>query len=233
MSHNPSKKNIEEFDEIKINIENLQNDWLETVENFAGAKDRMMNEDLFATIDYLATCDLINKTIYLDLKEINSQLNHLDKLKKNHPPEEKLDHINKLASIAQKLKTRMKEKMAKISDEYPILSESTLRRAQDLISNFSESMEREKITPNLKTDINQNLEKELFLGELKDILEAYRLERESFISEVEMNSLRKLPEERIPEDLGEENPEIDSILLQLDTAISSCDRALIIKEITD
>ena len=66
-------------------------------------------------------------------------------------------------------------------------------------------MQQEKITPNLKTEINQNLEQELFLQELKDSLESYRQTREDFISDSVMDSIRKLPENHIPEDLGEES----------------------------
>ena len=94
-------------------------------------------------------------------------------------------------------------------------------------------MRQEKSTLNLKTEITQNLEGELLLQELKDSLEHYREAREDLISEIAMDSLRQLTEDQIPENLGEEMPEVDSVISQLDTTITACDTALIIKEIGD
>jgi hypothetical protein len=225
---------MSELNQINSQLQDLKTQWIEILENLTRAKEEIKNEDLFATIDFLAFCDQMSQTIFLNLQEIDTHLQKLTMLRKKGEATEKNSALFKnLFADMEELKNSMQNQMKNVDEMYPLLSEKTLRHSQDIIANFSERMEREPISPNLKTEIYQNLDKELFLQELKDTLEAYRQARESYISELQMDSIRKLPEDHIPEDLGEEDPEIDSILTQLDSAINACDRALIIKEITD
>jgi hypothetical protein len=232
MSNPPFKENTEELYLIKNRFNNLQGEWLETLDDLATAKEETKTEDLFATIEYLTFCDQLGKAIYQDLKEIDSLLHALTSLKKKFQKNKShLNFIEELFSEIEEFRGSMHKKIQNIDEEYPNLAEESLECAQNIIAKFADMLRNEKITPNLKTEVNQNLEKELFLQELRDSLESYRQAREDFISEVEINDIRK--QGRIPEDLGEEKPEIDSILSQLDTAITACDTALLIKDIEE
>lgn len=228
------KHSEEKLKEIKTSIENFQTDWITIQEDLQTSKDELKSDDLFSTIEYLASCDQQSKIIYKKLQEIDSDLKQLKKIKESDPQNTKiLEQIELLHTQISELRTSMQNKLLHMKDEYSILSENTLRSAQDRISKASELMLREKILTNLKTDINQGLDRELFLQELRDSLETYREAREDFISELIMDSFQQLPERLIPEDLGEERPEIDSVISQLDTAISECDNALLIREIME
>lgn len=204
---------------LKTKIQNLQSEWLETLEELRTGEEEMKNNDLFRAIAYLSICDrfLIN---------IDEFLKEIEILQRDSTPKDLLGDI-------QELKRSIEKKRQNIEEEYPILAENTLRRAEDLISKFAESMAAKGDRSNLKTEISQNLDKELFLQELKDSLETYRATREDFVSTLTVNPFRKSLETSIPEDLGEEMPEIDSILSQLDTVITACDTALLIKEINE
>lgn len=225
----------EELIEIKNLLRTLQTEWLETLEDLAKTKEGAKNGDLFATIDYLTFCDQLCKNIAIDLRDFDSQLKHLSELRNQFLQDKgDRDDIDLFIKQMRELKNSQQHKMQKVDDEYPVLAESILRRSEDLIAKFTEEMQKEKIVPNLKTQVNQNLEKEVFLQELRDSLETYREAREDFISEMTMgSSSQRLPEGTLSEDLGEDKPEIDLILSQLDTLITSCDTALLIKEIQD
>jgi hypothetical protein len=99
-----------------------------------------------------------------------------------------------------------------------------------VIAKSSESTHSEGMIPNISDEINQSLEKELLLQELKDSLESYRELREEYVAELLGQSLTKNP---FSQDLRKENPEMDSVLSELDTAIAACDLVLLNKEITD
>jgi vacuolar-type H+-ATPase subunit I/STV1 len=234
MPNHPFPENAQELHELKNHLKDLQAEWLETLDDLAKAKEETKNGNLFAILDYLTFCDHLSKAIYLDLKEVDAQLNSLKRMK-NHVQQHKLslDLAEEFLTEMEELRNQMEKKIQNIDSEYSILAETALQQSQDFITKFAEAIQTEKVVPNLRTDINQNLEKELFLQALRDTLEAYRQAREEFISEVEMNNIQRLPEDRIPEDIGEEKPEMDAILSQLDTAISACDLALLRKEIGD
>jgi small-conductance mechanosensitive channel len=235
MTTNPSQKDMEELHEARHLLQSLQTEWLEVLEELTQTKEGTRNGDLFATIDYLTFCDYFCKNISVELKAFDSQLKQLTELR-NRLFQQKinLDAIDQIIKEMQELRNSQQSKMQNIDDEYSILAESILRQSEDLIAHFTQAMQNEKTVPTLKNQLNQNLEKELFLQELRDSLETYREAREDFISELTTGtSLQKLPEGTLSEDLGEDKPEIDSILSQLDTLITSCDTALLMKEIQD
>lgn len=214
----------------------LENEWHTAVENWNEVREESKNEDLFAAISYLTLTDQMSKTINQNLNAIALLLKELSELrKKSVPAKEAAAEIKELFTEMENLRNRMHKKMHGIDLEYPLLSESTLRLSQDLISKYSIALEREKTTANIAPNVNQNLDKELFLQELKDSLEGYREAREAYVSENFENTIQKLPhpEGSIPEDLGEEDPEVDFVLSELDMAITACDSALLLKEITD
>jgi hypothetical protein len=229
-----SVKKEADLDGIRIELDDFLAEWSETLDEFAAAKQETSFDNLFETLEYLTYCDELCKAIFLDKLKIDSQFKHLEELK-----EKESDNKNRLKIMDeslvgfQELRNSMQEKLESIVEEYYTLSENTLRHTQDTIQKFTETMKNEKITPNLKTEINQNLEQELYLQELKDILENYREAREDLISEILVVSPQEFPEGLIPEDLGEENPKFDPIMSELDSAITACDEALIIKEIQD
>lgn len=233
MAHRPSKEDKEELHEAKNEIQNLQAEWSETLEDLTNTKEETKTGDLFASLNYLSFCDHLCHFILLDLKAHDSQLKFLEQLNKKYQDKIDLELIEELTSSLQELRSHKQRKLQSISEEYPELADDTLRQTERVISKFTDAMQREKITPTLKTDINQNLEKELYLQELKDSLESYRESREEYITELERSSLQLLPKDKIPEDFGAEMPEIDPIISQIDTTITSCDSALLIKEIND
>lgn len=227
----PSFQNSEELDDIKSEFDIIQSEWSETLEDLQSAKEELTEKDLFATIDYLTFCDNLFKNIYIDITEIDSYRENVQELKEKSGSYKKaLEELEKIDEKLYQLRTEMQETMLAVGEEYPVLADETLREAQDRIAEYAEEMDREKTTPSIKTENPEGLEKGLFLQELKDSLEYYREAREEFISEVEMNKLENLPEGQIPEDLGEEMPEIDSVLSQLDTTITACDLAIINSE---
>ena len=232
MASHPSQKNEAQLYEIRNHLKEFQAEWSETLDNLANAKADLKGGDLFATIDYLIFCDQFYKAIYLDFKAIDSLFQSLNRLREKFQDKPHLEFIEEISDEIQDFKNNMQKKIQAIDEDYSVLAETTLQHSQDLIGQFAESIEQEKDI-SLQAEINQNLDKELFLQELKDSLEAYRQAREDFISEIEMDNIRKMPGDEIPEDLGEENPEVDSILSQLDSAITACDIALLNKEIGD
>lgn len=232
---NQSQEDMEDLYEAKSLLQTLQTEWLETLEDLAKTKEGTKNGDIFATIDYLTFCDRICKNITIDLRDFDSQLKSLAELSKRlKENKQNLETIDQVIKDMEELRNSQQQKMQKIDDEYEMLTEPVLRRAQDLINKFANEIQNEKEIPTLKTQINQNLDKELFLQELRDTLEIYREAREDFIAELTMDSnSQKLPEGTLSEDLGEDKPEIDSILSQLDTLITSCDTAILLKEVQD
>lgn len=235
MINPPHQDRIEELNERRKELQALQVEWLETLEEMAQTKAAMNKGDIFDMIDYLTFCDQLCTTLHVELRELEGDLQSLQKLKRefiDHPPVS--NFIKNLSVDIQELRKNKYEKMQQnIDEEYSSLAENALRNSEDFIFDLSEKMQRETVTPGLKTQINQNLDRELFLQELRDSLESYREAREEFLTEVEMNTLQTQPEDRIPEDFGEEKPEMDSILSQLDTLITSCDSILLNKEIQD
>lgn len=234
MSNHSFPESAQELHELKNHLKDLQTEWSETLDDLAKAKEETKNGNLFAILDYLTFCDQLSKAIYLDLKDIDAQLNSLKQMRtKVQQHKLNLELTEEFLMEMEELRNQMEKKIQNIDNEYPILAETALQQSQDFITKFAELIETQKVVPNLRTDINQNLEKELFLQALRDTLEAYRQAREEFVSEVEMKNIQRLPEDRIPEDIGEERPEMDAILSQLDTAISACDVAILRKEIGD
>lgn len=227
------KSALEGLHEVKILLQTLQNEWAEALEDWATAREEIKNKDLFTTIDYLTICDELCQGACVYVKEIDPIIQDLEHRKKSTHDKKQTETIEFLLTHLQELKTKLLKTIQDIHEEYVELSEETLRRSQDVIGEFSEAMQQEKVALSLKAQINQNPEKEIFLQELRDSLEAYRQAREDFISELELPFIQQLPESAIPEDLGEERPEMDSVLSQLDTAITACDTALLIKDITE
>lgn len=203
-------KHIEEY------YQALQTRWNEDLEAFEEARD-IKDQNLFSAIEYLTLCDAFSSEIYTHLKEIHG---FLEKLKGNKE--------NQLVADLNEINNEMQAKMQSIEEEYIVISEDILRQAQDEIAKRTTAIQNKKLSPTLSNEITQSLEKELFLQELHDSLEAYREARERFVSEIEMDSKKHLPE-----DLGEEMPQIDSILSLLDETITECNAALLIQGISD
>lgn len=193
----------EELNVIKNKLEYFKNDWLQSLEELTTVKEELKNGDLFDTIDYLMLSDQINNTINLDVEELDSHMEFLY--------EYKTDETEHLINEIEELKDDMQTKLAFVNEEYPSLADRTLRGAQDLITKYGELIHQEKTTPNLRTDINQNLDKESLLEELRDTLETYRQSREELV----------------------EDTLHDPIIAELENAITACNSALSIKEITD
>jgi hypothetical protein len=235
MANYPSQEDTDELDDAKDYLQTIQTEWLETLEDLAKAKEETKSEDLFDIIGYLTFCDQFCTNISLNIKDINAQHQDLDKLRNRFlKSKRELESVENIISDMEDLKNSQQQKMENIDDEYSVLAEEVLRRSEDLIAQAIEEMGRETKTPSLKTQIKQNLDKELFLQELRDSLESYREAREELLSEWTTGAFnQKYPEDFMPEDLGEEEPEMDSILSQLDTLITECDSALLIKDIQD
>jgi hypothetical protein len=235
MAGYPSQEDTEEINEAKNYLQTLQTEWLEILEDLAKAKDETKSDDLFDIIDYLTFCDELCKNISLNLKDIDAQLSDLSKLRnrlRSHKREQEM--AENLIADLQDLRNSQQHKMENIDDEYSILAEDALRRSEDFITQAIDEMGRETRTPSLRTQVKQNLDKELFLQELRDSLESYREAREELLTEWTMGAFfQEYPEDHIPEELGEEEPETDSILSQLDTLITECDSALLIHDIQD
>jgi hypothetical protein len=229
MTRHSSQGSGKELDEAKTKLENLKMGWSETLNNWVLARTEKQAKDLFSTIDYLTFCDQLCTNMILDFKEMDLDLNNLADLRKKSPlSPNHLVLIEDLAHQMQEIKNHMQNIMQEINTEYSILAENTLRRTQDLIAKYSETMQQETTTPALQTDVHQNLEKELFLQELSDSLESYRQAREDFIAESEKASTPQSSAELIEKKL-----EMDSIIAQIDAALAACDTALLIKETTD
>ncbi|WP_068471091.1 hypothetical protein [Candidatus Protochlamydia phocaeensis] len=208
----PNRSEEDGIGEIEANLKTFQTQWQEILDELAELKEDNGKDDLFATIDYLALCDQQSKMINDGLKDIDEELKALSHLRKQPDQGSKqFEAIHRLCQEFEKLKDHMRKRRQSIEEEYPILADETLRGCQDLITRYSVSMNQERNVPNLKTDINQNLDKESLLEELRDSLENYRQAREDLV----------------------EDPVEDPILSQLDTAITACDTALLIKETGD
>jgi len=227
-------KKEKDLNEFKNELDDFKADWSENLEELATAQQELSRDNLFETLEYLTYCDELCTAIFLDQMKLDSRLKNLAEIKeKNSQNKSGQNEIDVLQKEFQQLRDEMHGKMESVVEEYYNLYDPTLRKAQDIIQRFAEEMQNEKITPNLKTELRQNLDKELYLQELKDILENYRVAREELISEVLLVSTNEFPDSLIPEDLGEEDPQFDSILSELDSAITACDEALIIKETQD
>ena len=231
----PSQENIQELNEIRNLIPILESEWQETLDDWVKMKDQTKSKELFTTIDYLTFCDQVCKNIIIDLVTLDSQLTYLSEMRDRFPQNnEHLNMIENLIIQIQDLKNQQEKKIQTLYEEYSLLAETILRKSEDVINQYIGNMQKEKADSLLRSELNQDLERELFLQELKDSLESYREAREDLISELTMGSpFQKLPEGILSEDLGEEKPEIDTILSQLDTLITSCDIALLIREIQD
>lgn len=208
-------------------LQEIQSNWSERLEELTDAKEETKNEDLLDIISYLTLCDEFFLSCHQDLKQIAQQQKYLKTQNDNK------NLIGDLSTKFQELKDSIQNRFDEMGEEYLVLSENTLGDAQDLIAKYAEAITKEKNLPTLDEEVHQDLDKELFLQELKDSLETYREASENFISEVEMPNLQKLPEYEIPEDLGEEKPEIDAILSQIDTAIAACDSSILNSEIDE
>ena len=233
MSAHPSQEKEDKPYALGTMVKKFQSKWDQILEELTNAKDDMKSGDVFAKIDYLTFCDQFCKNIYIDVSDIDLKFEELKNLRNQYQTNQiTLEFIDNLLIDIQVLKDNMKLKLQNVNDEYPELAERTLRLSQDLIDSFSEKMETEKVSPTIMTEVKQNLEKDLFLQEMKDSLETLREAREDYVAEEVPSSLR-IDGDMIPEDLGEEVPSIDFMLSQLDTAITSCDSALLNREITD
>lgn len=234
MANQPSQTILKELNEAKIQLDALQKEWQETLDDLKASKENIKTKEIFAVIEYLTYCDQLCLAILDDLADFDAEIKHLSQLRSTlQHDKSNLNALDALLTEMKKLHQSKYDKMMNVDAEYPQLADRTLRLAQDLIYKFSDRMQREKITPTIMNEIKGGLEKELFLEELRDSLEDYREAREDYISALLMESLQKLPEDQIPEDLGEEEPEVDAVLSQLDTAITSCDAALLEKEIEE
>jgi hypothetical protein len=219
--------------EMKRNVQDLIADWTDIADDLTSAKQELNKSDLFTTIDYLTLCDQTCKNIRIDLKLLDSQLNSVKSLLEDNKKTKDSAAAKDLILDLQGIRDQMQAKLTQIEEEYPRLADQTIRGALDLIASFESSLKKEKLTPNLNTEINQDLDKELYLEELKDSLESYREAREDYVSDMLMDYLSTLPEGNRPEDLGEEEPELDYVLSELDTAITSCDMVLLNQEIDE
>lgn len=219
-----------EESEAKLNAEReklqtLKAEWLEKLDQLKKSKEEIKEEGSFAAIEYLKLCDELCKTVCAAVNELDLRSKELKALQnRNQAGKEKPDLFDELNGGMQKLAQEMQQKMQAIGKEYPQLADKTLRRIVDVIAQFSELMEQEQITPNLKAQTNQNLEKELFLEELKSSLESYKKARENFIVESQKGPIEKL---------AKIEPEKDSVLAKLDTAIAACETALTIQKTID
>lgn len=230
MSHQNNKEN--ELYEIRTKLNRMQNEWNDDLESVQEAREAIKSEDIFDRIAFLTLCDQLNKKMHTNWGDLEALFKYLVQIRKQVEPSKKnLDSMENMIIDIGKMQHEIKKRRDALEEEYATVSETTLQLTQDLIDKFSTRMQSETRTPTLKTEISQNLEKELFLQELKDSLELYREAREDYVS-VLVNGI-KLPENQIPEDLGEEAPEIDAILSQLDTAITSCDFSLLKKQTSD
>lgn len=199
--------------EIQIYTDDLQTEWQELIEDFKEAQEDAKNGNLFSNIYLLCQCDLLRTTIYVLQKEVQDTIKNLNRFQKQNPEHQHLSLIESTHSQIKDLKKRMQKKNDEIEDFYPSLADDVLRDAQDLIAKFADQIEREKVTPSLKADLNQNLDKENFLQELMDALDAWREAREEFIEETE--------------------PEKDIIISEIDSALTACESTLLLKEIQD
>lgn len=229
MNKQPSNNPNQDESPEAINIQSIKEEWEDILSELQQTKANVNDKDVITQLEYLTLCDQTSLSIAQYLKDFNQQIQVLE----NPQKAEHIQDADYLLATLKDLRNQMKVKLDQLTEEYTLLAEETLRTTQDTITNYSSKMEQEKLVPKLQADIRQNLDKDLYLQELRDTLETYRQAREELISEGVMEYFQKLPEIQIPEDLGEETPEMDSILSQLDTAITACDQALIIREITD
>jgi hypothetical protein len=195
------------IDALSDDLKLLLKEWPETLEIFKEAKEETNSSDLFATIEYLSFCDQFCKAIHGGLKIVNV---YLFELQKNPTPSDSL------VDNYRELKSNMQVKMQNIGKEYEILAEATLRRVQDTIAIYASAIQNERPIPSFSVDISQDV----YLQELRNILELYRQEREDFVLELE-------------KDLKQQLPNTDPVLSQLNTTITECDTALLIKEIEE
>lgn len=202
----PGERN---FQEIINLLEDLHVEWSESLDDLKRRNEQIINEDLFQTLDYLTACDQVCKAIITNIQTIDAELKNLQKLRENtRESKAGFNMFESMLADLKNLRKNMQNKMLKLNEEYDALAESTLTGTQDLITRYSEIITHEKIIPDIKTEIKQNLDKENLLEELKDSLEQYKQAREDLV----------------------EDPVNDPIISQLDTAITAVDSALIIKE---
>lgn len=226
MPNQPIEDSAKQLEEIKSKIQNFELEWEDTYRSLTEAQRDIKDENLFSTIDYLTLCDQVCSKILTDLKKLDTDLNDLaDFGRKTHLAPKNHALFGDLSHAIHACKHSLQNKAQEIDDEYQILAEQTLRRAQDLIAKYAECMQQEKTTGILKTEVHQNLDKELFLQELSDSLESYRQAREDFITQSLTGSTQRQSKELIEEE--------DSVIAQIDTALSACDTALLIRETTD
>ncbi|MBA2369359.1 MAG: hypothetical protein H0V82_10115 [Candidatus Protochlamydia sp.] len=220
--------NFHDLNQEKENLLNVEAEWLESLEDLRGAKSEIINHDLFSILEYLKSCDVFFKNSSLELKELNVKLQKISEYKLQNK-ENDLTSIDELINGIKHLKLSVENKLNNLDVEYLNLSEETLRKVQDKIAKFTI---KNSNSASLKSELDQGLDKKLFLQELKDSLEDYRQAREDYVSE-SMEEEPRLQDNLIPEDLAMEAPESDQILSQLDTVITECDAALLISEISE
>lgn len=218
--------NLQDLNEARKKLQNIEAEWVIFLDELKSSKNEKISTDLFAALEYLKCCDIFFKNSTIELKQLDEQLQGFSTLKKQQKNND-LESIDGLIAGFKRLKMSLENRLVDLEMEYTVLSEITLRKVQDVITKINETKSNNF---SIKRELDQNLDKKLYLQELKDSLEDYRQAREEYISE-SMGEILKLPDNFIPEDLGEEVPEIDPILSQLDTVITECDSALLISDI--
>lgn len=221
------QNSLQELIQIADNFHKLEFEWSQSLEELRNSRNEIIDKDIFSQLDFLMSYEFFFKDSIEELRNVDAQLKkfkEMRELSKDQGAEELLNEI-------KFLKHNMLKKLEILNEEYAIDSEETLREAQNLISQF---IENKGGVLSIDDEINQDLDSNLFLQELKDSLENYRAAREEFLTDSNEYGFSSLSADKnIPEDIGEEAPEIDSILSQLDTAITECDYALLIRENTE
>jgi len=200
----------------------FRQEWNELLEQKKEAQSGIVNNDIYSTLEYLSFCDRLAKWMLLNARDLEKF--YLTLIKPGNKPRD-----NMLALETNDLKVNIQQRMQSLQDEYRGLSEMTLRRCEDIVTRFTNG---NKPRANIVAEINQNLDKELILQELKDSLEDYRLAREEYVTVLE-TPFDKVPDQNILADSGEEFFGIDPILSQLESIITSCDYAMIINDVEE
>jgi hypothetical protein len=191
-------------------IVTIREEWTQLLDQKREYRDTIVNDDLYSTIEYLGFLDRFSKWLLLNSRELEKWNNPKDKVR---------------TLEVNELKTTVDQKFQSIQDEYAVLAENTLRRCEDIVARYTDGTQRKKD--------NRGMDKDLVLQEMKDSLEDYRVAREEYVTALDIPYKRAAPDKSSLEDVGEEAPELDSILSQLDTIITSCDYALILNDVEE
>lgn len=193
----------------------IRQEWTQLLDQKRELRDSIVNNDVFAIIEYLGFCDRFSRWLLINSREL-----------------EKVKPADKVRALeVNDLKTSVDQKFQSVQEEYRVLSETTLRRCEDLVAGITSEKNSNQSQDEL--NLRQNLDKNLVLQELKDSLEDYRVAREEYITALDIPFKRTSPDKNELEDVGEEAPELDSILSQLDTIITSCDYAMIMNDVEE